>query len=96
MLEKIKEEIKNLPENFIILTIVPSSNFEKVNMTILNLLVNEMNKKGSYVAINRPYKNMVELLNRNKINASNMFFIDCITKSAGGKVNDIDNCIFLR
>lgn len=95
MLNKIKKEIKTLPDNFVVLTIVPYEKSEKINLGLLNFLINEQKNKGSYIAINKPYQNISEILNKNKIDSNQLFFIDCMTKKAGGQTTDVTNCSFI-
>ena len=95
MLEKIKKEINTLPENFVVLTIVPYDKSEEVNLGILKFLINEKKNKGSYIAVNKPYQSITEILGKNKIDSDQLFFIDCMTKKAGGNTKDITNCSFI-
>lgn len=96
MLNKIKKEIAELPDNFVVLTIVPYEKSEEINLGLLNFLINEKKHKGSYIAINKPYKNIIDILNKNKIDSNQLFFIDCMTKKAGGQTTNITNCSFIN
>jgi hypothetical protein len=91
MQDKIKEVLKNLPEDFVILTILPSQHYEEANLHLLRELMRLGN--GSYITVNRPYNNLVRVLDKNKIDTKKLHFIDCITKKVGGP--EISNCVFV-
>ena len=94
MKKTLEAELKNLPENFVVMAIVPFKHFEEANLHLLSILVEKYNAKGSYITVNRPYKNMVQLLKRGNVNVENLFFIDCITKGSEEKSNT-KNCYFV-
>ncbi len=94
MKKLLEAELKALPENFVVMAIVPFQNFEEVNFHLLDLLIKRYDSKGSYITINRPYKSMVQLLKSKNINFKNMFFIDCITKELSERSSAKD-CYFV-
>lgn len=94
MFKKLEKEINKLPENFIVAFVTDSENYEKINLHILDILLKNKNS-GGYITVNRPYKNIIDMLKKNKIDHKNIFFIDCITKSAGGNVSKEKNCVFI-
>ena len=94
MRKMLEAELKALPENFVVMAIVPFRNFEEVNFHLLDLLIKRYDSKGSYITINRPYKSMVQLLKNKNINFKNMFFIDCITKELSERGSAKD-CYFV-
>jgi len=93
--EKLEKEMKDLPENFIVGLVVSSDKYEETNLHLLELLVNKMGYSGSYITINRPYENIIFMLNKHNIKVDNLFFIDCITKKIGGVEKSAPNCLFL-
>lgn len=94
MFKKLEKEISNLPENFIAAFVTNSEKYEKVNFHILDILLKNKNS-GGYVTVNRPYKNIVDVLKKNNIDHKKIFFIDCITKSAGGNISKEKGCVFI-
>ncbi|MBL7100560.1 MAG: hypothetical protein ISS23_01255 [Nanoarchaeota archaeon] len=94
MKKTLQAELKNLPENFVVMAIVPFKHFEEFNLHLLSFLVKKYNARGSYITINRPYKSMVQLLKKQNINVRNLFFIDCITKELRERKN-VENCYFV-
>ncbi|MDP2907224.1 MAG: hypothetical protein Q8O03_04755 [Nanoarchaeota archaeon] len=94
MKRMLEAELKALPENFVVMAIVPFQNFEEVNFHLLDLILKRYDSKGSYITINRPYKSMVQLLKSKNINFKNMFFIDCITKEMSER-KSVKDCYFV-
>lgn len=94
MRKTLEKELKNLPENFVVMAIVPFKHFEAANMHLLSIMINKYNAKGSYITVNRPYKSMVQLLKKENINIENLFFIDCITKELKERIST-KNCYFV-
>ena len=95
MFEKLKKEFDNLPENFIVGLIIKSENYEDINLKILDYFINKKKEKGSYITVNRPYENIVQVFREKNINVDNLYFIDCITKRLGGKPGFARNVVFI-
>ncbi len=95
MIEKLEKSMKDLPDNFIVGLVVKSDDYEQVSLHLLDVLINKMGNTGSYVAINKPYENVIHTLEKHKIDHKKLFFIDCITKKLGGENLDVSNCLFL-
>lgn len=91
----LSNEFKDLPENFIVSVIVPTDNYEEVNMQILNKFISEEKKHGIYITLNRPYDNIVGLMKKDKIDIKKLSFIDCISKEISRPKGKVD-CIFIR
>ena len=91
----INREISGLPPGFVTLVIVDPANYLSATLELLKYLTNKRKALGIYVTVNRPYKNLVNTLESNRIDASKIFFIDCITKSVGGEPQREENCVFL-
>lgn len=91
----IRQAINSLPPNYIALFVTRKKTYAKTNMDILKILVDEKKLAGIYVTINRPYKNLVGVLKKNGIRTDNLFFIDCITKTGGGRPEMTENCLYI-
>jgi KaiC/GvpD/RAD55 family RecA-like ATPase len=89
---KVLEEQK---KSSILLFITSSRKYVSTNLKILDYLVNRKGLQGIYITVNRPYRSIKTLFEDNNINPESMFIIDIITKTVGGKEEDISNCIFL-
>jgi len=94
-MRELEKELEDLPENFIIGVVMPNDSYEDANMHLLSFLINRKKASGGYVSINRPYSNVIDNLKNRDIKTDNIFFIDCITKSLGGKLPEDKNCVFV-
>ncbi|MBI2672799.1 hypothetical protein HYX19_00925 [Candidatus Woesearchaeota archaeon] len=94
MKERLEKELADLPDNFIILTLLPPNKYSDVNLHFLDLFINKNNHRGTYITVNRPYKSLVSMLNKSKIDHNRLFFIDCITGEVSGE-EKAANCVFL-
>lgn len=91
--QEFKKEVKGL-KDYIVLVTVSAANYQKANMEILKLLVNEQKTPGVYVTLNKPFEIMQRLLEQNKIDVRFVIFIDGITKvpESGRRVK---NCLYI-
>jgi hypothetical protein len=60
----------------------------KTNLILLRALLEELNKKGILVTIDRPHQYMEHLLRMHRINYSNLLFVDTIARFSGGNFGD--------
>jgi KaiC/GvpD/RAD55 family RecA-like ATPase len=86
--------VKNL-EDYIVLINVNPANYQKSNVDIIQLLVNDQKTPGVYVTLNKPYDVMRRLFNENNIDTSLIIFIDGISKVEEGDGKRIKNCLFI-
>jgi len=91
----LKEKFEGLPEPFVVLFIADPKEYVTQNLALLNEFVNVKKLNGIYITVNRPYKSLVSLLQKESIDSSRMFFIDLITKTAADQPKREDNCIFM-
>jgi len=92
MYQLIESKLANLPKNSIILTIIPSENYNDINMFMLkHWLDKNPTHKGTYVSLNRPYQNLHSTLLNAKVDTKRLFFLDCISKES----IEHENCIFI-
>ena len=91
--DKFKKEVKGL-KDYIVLVTVDAKNYQKSNLEILSLLVNEQNTPGVYVTLNKPFDVMERLLKQNKIDSRLVIFIDGITRVSENKKR-VKNCLFI-
>ena len=89
---KFKKGVKDL-KDYIVLITVNASNYQKSNLEILDLLVNDQKTPGVYVTLNKPFDIMQRLLKQNKIDSRLIIFIDGSTKVSENK--RIKNCLFI-
>jgi len=73
-----QKHINELPRDFNILV---NTNLEN-KLQVLNIM-NNLHTKGIYISLNKPVKNLKDLLQKNNIKTNDLYFIDCITRSIG-------------
>jgi hypothetical protein len=79
-LGKIEEEFNGLPEEYIIFLETSAENSFEVSTALVKYLSNK-NDKGIVVSANRPYSNLLSIYQKNDIDVSKMFILDCLSKS---------------
>ncbi|MAG47213.1 hypothetical protein CL617_01290 [archaeon] len=90
---KIEDELKKLPKDFIVLTIVPSEHYSETNLKLLDFLIKKGN--GTYITINKPYNSLIKNLKEKGLSLDNLYFIDCITKELRESTLG-ENCSFIE
>ncbi|MBL7160608.1 MAG: hypothetical protein ISS93_02015 [Candidatus Aenigmarchaeota archaeon] len=93
-MDQLGSQFKDLPDGFIALVLTDAEEMLKTNITILKELTKQ-DHIGLYITVNQPYKRLLQLLDNNKIPTDRMFFIDCVTRMAGGTSKRENNCIFI-
>jgi len=94
-MRELEKQLEDLPENFVVGVVMPTDNYEDTNVHLMSFLINRKKFSGSYVAVNKPYHHVINLLKNNNIPTENIHFIDCITKGLGGKLPDDKRCVFV-
>jgi hypothetical protein len=93
-LEKLMNDLNNLPEDYIILVeTIPENAFE-LSTALVKYMTDRNNSKGIIVSANRPYTNLMDIYRKNDIDVSKMFVLDCISKNQNVEIN-ANNVIFL-
>lgn len=94
-IKKLEEEIKDLPEDSIILLETSAENlFETSNISLK--LFSDRNDTGIVVSSNRPYSNLLNIYKKNNIDVSKMFILDCVSKNLNGHKDDVKNVLFME
>ncbi|MDI6798686.1 MAG: hypothetical protein QMD12_01660 [Candidatus Aenigmarchaeota archaeon] len=94
-LKDLRRELSTLPFRGIVLFITNVNNYFRDSVYIIKILVNSLKFDGIYITINKPYQNLIGLLKKNRVDTEKLFFIDCITKTVGGKPEIAENCLFI-
>ncbi|MBN2127245.1 MAG: hypothetical protein JW703_02520 [Candidatus Diapherotrites archaeon] len=65
--------------------------------TSIDLLKESMEKgfTGIYITINKPFEDLKEMFERQKIDLTQVLFIDAITKSNNPSIPETNNCLFV-
>lgn len=98
LLGRLRSEILDLPDEWIVLVETAGDKFLEVNLGMLNILLNEENYSGVYVTLNRSYENISSLMKSKGINLSNLFFIDGVTMQniASNKLKTDERVIYIE
>ena len=86
-------QLKTLKE-YVALAVVDAKKYQKTNISIIEGLV-KAGIPGVYVTLNRPYENVKTLFKKEKIDTSNVIFIDAVTKTVGGVVEKREDCLYI-
>lgn len=92
---KLQQAVKNLPTGTIVLFLVDYKDYDSTNLNLLKFMTSKKKAHGIYISVNKPYANLTNILKKNGVNTEKLFFIDCVTKSAGGAVQRTDNCLYI-
>lgn len=93
--KKIKEELKDLPENWIVLILTDAEKYLQVNTEVLKMLLSQ-DLKGIYITINKPYKSMVEFFKKKGLPVEKLYFVDCVTEMIGGETKREESVIYIH
>jgi len=91
---EIPAELQKIPKDSVTLVVVEAKKYIDV-ITELLRYIGKQKFSVIYVTVNRPYESLVEVLEKNGISPSRMFFIDAITPTLGGRPKRVKNCIFV-
>ena len=94
-LEKLMDDLNNLPEDYIILVETSPENAFELSTALVKYMTNRNNSKGIIVSANRPYTNLMNIYRKNNIDVSKMFVLDCISKNQNAEV-EADNVAFME
>jgi KaiC/GvpD/RAD55 family RecA-like ATPase len=92
--EEIPTELQKIEKDSVVLVVAASSKYTDVIIELLRF-IGKQKLSVIYVTVNRPYESLIELLSKNGISYSKMFFIDAITPTLGGRPKRAKNCIFV-
>lgn len=89
-----KEKLKDLKE-YIVLATVDAKIYNQTNLEIIRYLTQVENVPGVYVTLNKPYDIIKASFEKKGIDTRLIIFIDSVTKTAKGKVEKTDRCLFI-
>ncbi len=87
-----KTQLENLKE-YVALAVVSAKNYQKTNIEFIKTLVNEQNTPGVYITLNKPYKTLKSLFEKEKINTTLIIFIDAVTEEK--VVKKTRDCLYI-
>jgi len=92
--KKLEEELRNIPDDYIVLIETTADKAFEVGMALTKFLADK-HDNGIIVSANRPYSNLVSVYKKNGIDLSKMFVLDCVSKNLNGEI-EADNVLFLE
>jgi archaellum biogenesis ATPase FlaH len=93
--KSLRDYIKNLKPNSVILFIIDAKNYHQIHPRLLRDTIVEKKFAGIYITVNKPYDILVEYLKKNKIDTENIFFIDAISESVSDDIKMTNDCLFI-
>lgn len=89
-------DLGDFEENNLFLVVVPSDLLQQTNIALLKYFLNSKNAACVYVTIAKPYKTMLNILEKNAVKTDKIFFIDCITQVPYGVgMQRMGNVVFM-
>ncbi len=92
--EELDEKLKDLSE-YIAIATVGAKGYQKTNIGIIKYLTEVKKTPGVYVTLNKLFSNVESELKKSGIDTRMIIFIDAVTKTAGGKTEKTDSCLFI-
>ena len=89
-----RNKLKNLKE-YVVLATVDAKRYQEANIALIKELTNVQKTPGVYVTLNKPYATVEELFKKKGINTDLIIFIDAVTKTAGGKTEKTNDCLYI-
>jgi len=90
----LEKNLKNAPEDFIILVETTAENAFEVTLAAVKALTKK-NDHGIIISANRPYMNLISNYERNNINTSKVHILDLISKNQNAD-SPAENVMFLE
>lgn len=94
MINTIDEVLKDENEPCISLVLTNAKKYNETNISLADYMINTKGIPGVYVTLNKPYHTMKKNLEK-VIDLRMLIFIDAITKSTGGKIENPGECLYL-
>jgi len=93
-IKKIQEALDGLPDDYIVFIETSAEDSFEVS-TLLVKYFSSKSDKGIVLSANRPYVNLMSIYEKNNIDVSKMFILDCLSKSQHADA-PADNVAFIE
>lgn len=93
-IKKIQEALDGLPDDYIVFIETSAEDSFEVS-TLLVKYFSSKSDKGIVLSANRPYVNLMSIYEKNNIDVSKMFILDCLSKSQHAET-PADNVVFIE
>ncbi len=90
LMRTIISQLGNLNNGNRLLFSVNYARISRTNLILLKALLEELNKKGLFITIDRPHQYMEHLLRMHRIKYNNLLFIDAIASFSGTLLSEKD------
>ena len=88
-------ELEKIEDEEILIVLAEAGVYQKTNLEVLSYLVGKKDHDCVYIALNKPYDRIVQVLKKNKIDHEKFFFIDTISETIYGKKKEEKNVIYV-
>lgn len=95
MKDLIEWELKNFDKPGVVLALTSAKNYNEANIELLRYMIHKKKEPGVYITLNKPYKNVKNILEEENIDTRMIIFIDAITKPSGGDAVNTGECFYL-
>ena len=92
--ERLSQELTQAKE-YVALAKIKAAAYQKTNVEIIKYLTADQNTPGVYVTLNKPFETMKKLFTQQGVANDLIIFIDAVTKTSGGQIERVDNCLFI-
>ena len=93
-IEKLQEALDGVPDDYIVFIETSAEDSFEVS-TLLVKYFSSKNDRGIILSANRPYVNLISVYEKNDIDVSKMFILDCLSKSQHAD-SPADNVTFIE
>jgi hypothetical protein len=91
----LEKAFENLPEGFIVLLMAAPDDYSGMIVKVLRHFTNRKKLPVIYVTANKPYASLKAELGRGGVETEKMFFIDMISRKAGGESAREKDCLYI-
>ncbi|HSU72374.1 MAG TPA: hypothetical protein VLJ21_00815, partial [Candidatus Binatia bacterium] len=77
----LRKELEQLPDTAVVLLLLNVRQYFEGIVEALRVLVEEENRSGVYITVNKPYGTLRELLRERDVDTSKLYFIDAISQT---------------
>ena len=93
-IKKLNQQLQVIPKDSIVLVETSAENISEVTMAVVKFLTKQ-NDNGIIVSANRPYVNLIDTYQRNKIDTNKVYILDLISKNQNADI-PAENVMFIK
>ena len=93
---QLQGELDGTLESYMVLMLIKPELYTTTSIELAKYFTQVLGLSGIYLTLNKPYEDLVEMLEDEGIDADKIYFIDCISKLTGRRTEGLGkNCIFV-